>query len=110
MLDAEAEWHLQERLKQELEILLPDYNQAHDKHIAIVNSYHGVMSQGEYKLITGLLHADKYPDLDDVQKARLDKGFNLMRDKKELLCGLSENNKLSNSLPKTVADLWARRK
>ena len=110
LLDAEAEYHLQERLKQELEVFLPDYNEAHDKNIAFVNSYHGVMTHGEYKLVIGLLHADKYPEIDDVQRARLDKGFHLMKIKKELLCGLSDRNKLSNSLPKTVADLWARRK
>jgi len=110
VLDGEAEYHLQERLKQELAILLPDYNEAHDKNIEFVNSYHGVMTHAEYKLVIGLLHADKYPGIDDVQRARLDKGFHILKTKKELLCGLSDRNKLSNSLPKTVADLWARRK
>jgi hypothetical protein len=104
------DWRVEERVREELEVILPEYSDAHEKHLEIINTYKGVLTSDEYNLIRGLLHSDNYPGIDDVQRARLDKGFDVLKQKKELLCQRRESEKLTNTLPNTLGELLARRK
>jgi hypothetical protein len=109
MLDAEYEMRIQERVKVELQIMLDDYNAVNAKHKQVIAAYKGVFSKSEYKTLLGILHPDRYHNIDDVQRARLEKAFNLIKAKEFELCG--DDGAVQNvSLPKTVADLMARRK
>ena len=110
VLDLEYAERLANDVKAELEPMLETYRAENAKHKAVVNAYTGVLTRGEYKLILGLLHTDKLPGLDALQKARYDKGFAIIKDKQFELCGLDKNEKLTSTLPKTVADLMAMRK
>ena len=105
ILDAEQEAIVAERVQYELQVMLDMYNKESDKHQKVLNAYQGVMTSKEYKLVSGALHSDRYPNLDNVAVARIDKAFNIIREKKLELCG--QDREESSTLPKTVSDLMA---
>jgi len=105
----EIETAVQDRVREALQLALDDYNLIADKQKALIKAYRGIFTPQEYKFISGALHSDRYQNLDDVQRGRLDKAFGIMVDKKLELCGDS-NDLESSTLPKTVSDLMARRK
>ena len=105
MLDAEFWERVQEELEQEV---LPNYRKTVDEYNSVVNTYQGVFTKDEYKKLLGVLHTDRYPDIDDVLKRRMEEMFDLVTRKKFELCG--PDVKRENTLPKTVADMMAMRK
>lgn len=109
VLDAEYEIRIQERVKVELQIMLDDYNRVSDKHKAVIAAYKGVFTRSEYKSLLSVLHSDRYQNLDDVQRAKLEKGFNLVKSKEFELCG-DDGSVEGVTLPKTVSELMAMRK
>lgn len=109
VLDVEYEIRIQERVKVELQIMLDDYNRVSDKHKAVIAAYKGVFTRSEYKSLLSVLHSDRYQNLDDVQRAKLEKGFNLVKSKEFELCG-DDGSVEGVTLPKTVSELMAMRK
>jgi hypothetical protein len=109
-LDAEHEYHLQKRIKEELNRILPGYRKRDQEHLDTINAYKGVFSRAEYKLVLGLLHSDNLPGIDELRRARYDKAFDLVKRKERWLCGLKESDKVESSLPETVEELLKRRR
>lgn len=108
-LDKEQAEKVQQEVKRLLdEELLPMYAKEYARYKTFNDAYRGVMTHTEYKLLTSFLHPDKNPN-DPVKAARL---FNLIREKEEILCGIKESDKGArlNELPKTAAELLARRR
>jgi hypothetical protein len=111
--ESAIEAEVQERVTEGLQSMLDMYNKENEKHRRVVSAYKGIISEKDYKILSSALHSDKYPDIDDVQRGRLDKAFAIIRDKKLELCGDNGNgngNGNGTSLPKTVAELMAMRR
>lgn len=106
--ESAIEAEIQGRVNSTLQGILDDYNKVHDKHISVINSYKGVFTQKEFKLLVSVLHPDRYPDLDDVQRKKMDNAFDLIKGKETVLCGVEKE--IVSTLPKTVSDLFAMRK
>jgi hypothetical protein len=105
-LEAEYELRIQARTQVELQIVLDQYNAIADKHKKTIAAYKGVFTRTEYKSLLGLLHTDRLPGLDDVQRAKFERMFNVVKSKEFELCG-DDGATGASTLPKTVADLMA---
>lgn len=92
----------------EFQRMLDQCNAIAAKHKAVIAAYKGVFTRTEYKSLLGMLHTDRLHGLDDEQRAKYERMFNLVKSKELALCGDDEPTGPS-TLPKTVADLMARR-
>jgi len=105
------ELEMEERVKIELDKQLPFYVALSEKHKKVVDAYKGPLSHKEYKMILGCLHPDKLTGLDDIQKTRYNKAFNILKEKEFELAGLPPREpKRENTLARNSAELRARRK
>jgi len=107
-LEIEFELKIEERVTQWLDEVLPKYNMEFEFYKKSNDTYNGVLSYEQYKDLEGFLHPDRHPG----NEARASRLFSLVRENKFLLCGQrpAELEQSPGSLPKTAAELMARRK
>lgn len=88
--------------------ILPRHAREYQRYKEIVDSYKGIFTYHEYKMLKGFLHPDRHPN-EQEKAAHL---FRLITEKEEILCGLKDTVKdeRPNALPKSVAELMARRR
>jgi len=104
------EMEIEDRITDRLNEILPTYSTEYDQYQAFNNAYQGPLTREEFKRLLSCLHSDKLPGLDEDSRRRYDTMFRIIKEKQQLLCGLSESEKSSGSLPRTVEELLARRK
>lgn len=99
-----------EAIREELEKILPIYKAKAAIYDEFNNKYEGIFTQKEYKQLVSVLHTDRYGDIDDVLKKRLETIFDMIQKKELQLCGLRGSTNTTGSLPTSVSDLMKMRR
>lgn len=97
-----------ESLKMLDDEILPRHAREYQRYKEIVDSYKGIFTYSEYKMLKGFLHPDRHPT-EQTKAAQL---FRLVTEKEEILCGLKESVKAErpSTLPSSAAELASRRR
>lgn len=107
-LDAEFDHSVLQEVKKRLdEIVLPTLNKREAMAAQILKNRKGVWTQAEFNSILKCLHPDTGNLVSTDQKTN---AFRLMNDSKHLLISEKELPTTFNNMPKTYAEMMARRK
>jgi hypothetical protein len=109
LIDRDFDERVRQAVLKELDTeILPKYAAEYERYKRFVDTYKGVLTYSEYKMLKGFLHPDHHPE-NEEKAAKL---FRIITEKEDLLCGLKEADKANRpgSLPKTVAEMMARRR
>jgi hypothetical protein len=87
---------------------LPHYNEKYNLYMSVIKARKGIMDRASYRKILAALHPDR--QLDPSLKKRAEDAFNLFTKIEKLVLDEKESPTGDESLPKTYADLMARRK
>jgi lambda repressor-like predicted transcriptional regulator len=108
-LDLEFEQRVQAEVQSRLEAtILPHYNEKYNLYMSVIKARKGIMDRASYRKILAALHPDR--QLDPSLKKRAEDAFNLFTKIEKLVLDEKESPTGDESLPKTYADLMARRK
>jgi lambda repressor-like predicted transcriptional regulator len=108
-LDLEFEQRVQAEVQSRLEAtILPHYNEKYNLYMSVIKARKGIMDRASYRKILAALHPDR--QLDPALKKRAADAFNLFTKIEKLVLDEKESPTGDESLPKTYADLMARRK
>jgi len=96
---------LEDRITERLSAILPMYAEEYERYQVINQAYEGVLSREEFKRLLSCLHPDRVPDAD--KRAAM---FRVIKERELQICGMKEEDKVRNTLPKTVSDLMKMRR
>lgn len=106
-LDEQFEFRVKAEIDKRLNAyILPHYNAEHEHHKAVVKARKGVFTRQEYRKILAALHPDNFPDGRSDRYAEL---FSLFSERELVLCAEKDVHTSSVTLPKTAAEMMARR-
>ena len=94
-----------QRVKQYLDEILPMYADEYDRYKAFNDTYTGVFTDEEFRLLLSVLHPDR---CQPERSTQFSKAFHLIKSKEEVLCKVKPNDR-PFSLPSTLDELIARR-
>lgn len=94
-----------QRVKQYLDEILPMYADEYDRYKAFNDTYTGVFTDDEFRLLLSVLHPDR---CQPERTTQFSKAFHIIKSKEEVLCKVKPNER-PLSLPRTLDELIARR-
>lgn len=113
-LDLEFEHKVQDEISKRLnELVLPSLKTKEAEYNRIIKARKGILTKAEFMLLQRCLHTDTLAqfNLPEDLKKRFDAAFNLLQERKIVLCAEKEMPTPTDStLPRTAAEMWARRK
>ena len=95
-----------QRVKQYLDEILPMYADEYDRYKAFNDTYTGVFTDDEFRLLLSVLHPDR---CQPERTTQFSKAFHLIKSKEEVLCKVKPNDR-PFSLPSTLDELIARKR
>jgi hypothetical protein len=108
-LDVDFEQRVQAEVQSRIEAtILPHYNEKYDLYLSVIKARKGILDRASYRKILAALHPDR--QLDPALKKKAEDAFNLFTKIEKLVLDEKESPTGDVPLPKTYADLMARRK